>query len=139
MQKFISKLVVLVVTCYISSNPTKQPHPMVRNPNSMSLKSHGKLFDPAIRNTKGQSLYVMLQLRQNLSHIKVLKDCPPDSPLCWLACYMYWFLHGLNTTNICITSNFQFSLGNHQKTQNHCINLRKIKTWSKHFLPIAPH
>ena len=111
MQKVISKLVVLMVTCYRSSNPTKQLHPMVRNPSSVSLQSHGKLFDSAIRNPEGQPLYVLLKLSQSLIHIKILKEFSPDSPLCCRIFLMLWFLYWLNTTNICITLNIYFSLG----------------------------
>ena len=90
-----------MVTCYISRNPAEQPHPTVRNPNSVSLQLHGKLFDPAIRNPKGQPLYVLLKLSQSLSHIKVLKDYSPEN-LLW---FTLWFLYWLNTIDICNTSN----------------------------------
>ena len=61
-QNVTSKLVVLMETCYRSSDPTKQLHPTVRNPNCVSLQSHGKLFDPTIQKLEGQSLYVLLEL-----------------------------------------------------------------------------
>ena len=116
-----------MVTCYRSSNPTEKPHPMVRNPNSVSLQSHGKLFDPAIWNPEGQPLYVLLKLILSLNHIKVLKDFSPDSPLCWCIRFVLWFLHWLNVTDIYITLNLLFIIGKKSKQKNICINLIKIK------------
>ena len=104
-----------MVTCYRSSNPTKQPHPMVRNANCVSLQSHGKLFDLEIQNPEGQSLYVLLKLSKSLNQIKVLKDCSPDIPLYWCIRFALWFLYWLNMTNIYITSKIYFSLGKTSK------------------------
>ena len=103
MQNVISKLVVLMIAHYRSSNPTEQPHPTVGNPNCVSLQSHGKLFNLAIQNPEGKPLYVFMELSKSLSHIKVLKDFSHNSPLCWRICFTLQFLYWLNLTDIYIT------------------------------------